>query len=137
MNSLTLVGEVAIARAYDDSGMIRPPVMELNEVLSVQRDDGALLGNGLVQDSFVVDAMPGPSCLVNRQNVVTECTQHFDHRKGEVFVGEEPGHRSGPLVLEDLKVDLGAVGADIRPGVCQVFGAQGGIAAEQLRFADA
>jgi hypothetical protein len=111
--------------------------MELNEVPSVQRDDGALLGYGLVQNSFVVDAIPGPSCLVNRQNVVTECTQHFDHRKWKVFVGEEPGHRSGLLVLEDLKIDLGAVGADIRPGACQVLGAQGGIATEQIRFADA
>jgi hypothetical protein len=58
MNSSSLGCEVAIARAYDDSGVIRPLAMKLNEVLSVKGQDGATLGDSIVQDFCVTDALP-------------------------------------------------------------------------------
>ena len=68
--------------------------------------------------------------------VVAQCSKFFNYREWEVFVGVEPGHASRLLVLTDLIVDLGAVGANKSPCVGEVLGTQGGIAAQQVRLTD-
>jgi hypothetical protein len=67
---------------------------------------------------------------------MTEDSQFLDDRDWEILIREEPGRRSGLLVLADLAVDLIAVAADISPGVREILGAKRGIAPEQFRFAD-
>ncbi len=123
MDSLGLRGKVAIAGTNDDSAMLSPLAMKLNEVLSVECQVGALFGAGVLQDLRITDTRTRLPFLVNRQNVVAQRSQLFNHGEREVFVGEEPGHSSSLCVLADLTIDVLAVGTDVGPGVGQVFGA--------------
>jgi hypothetical protein len=54
---LGLRGEAAIAGANVDASMCRPLAMKLNEVLSVEYQDGAPVGEGVVQDLRIADAL--------------------------------------------------------------------------------
>jgi hypothetical protein len=136
MNPAALRGEIAIAGAGHDAGMYRPLAMELDEVLPVEGQDRTPFGGGMSQDIRIADAPLRHSRFLDRHDVMTEESELFGDGEGEILIREEPGHRSGLLVLADLTVDLIAMTAEISPGVRQIFGAERGIAPEQLRFAD-
>ncbi|MEA2561767.1 MAG: hypothetical protein QOH06_3271 [Acidobacteriota bacterium] len=52
--------------------MVRPFLVQPDEVLPVQRDDGSLLVPGEIKNLFVGESQAGISCFLNRQNVVAE-----------------------------------------------------------------
>ena len=104
--------------------------MELDEVLSVQSQDCASFNDRCVQDDRITDTSARLPRLMNRQDVVTQNAQRFYDGDRKVFVCEEPGHRSGLLVLPDLKVNIRTVGAHVRPSVDQILGSQRGITTE-------
>jgi hypothetical protein len=136
MDTAGLRSEIAIAGAGHDAGMFRSLAMELDEMLPVEGQDRTPFGGGMSQDIRIADAPLRHPRFLDRHDVMTEESEFFDDGEGEILIREEPGHRSGHLVLADLTVDLIAMTADISPGVRQVFGAERGIAPQQLRFAD-
>jgi hypothetical protein len=92
MDPARLGAEVVIAHADDDSRMMRPPSMELNEVLAIEGEDRAPIGDGTVENISVAHALTSLACLMNRQYVVTESTQDFNHRERKILVREQPPH---------------------------------------------
>ena len=76
------------------------------------------------------------SVLEDRKDVVSQPAQFFDNRERNVFVGVQTGHRlARRFILDDLPIDLRTVDIVPGPSVAQVFGPQGRIRAQNLRFA--
>src|SRR5829696_3770154 len=92
MDPAGLSGKVGIVGTDNDPRMVRPFLVEPDEVLSVQRNDGALLVPGEIENLFVGESQAGLARFLNRQNVVAEPAQLLGRGPGEIFVGVEPGH---------------------------------------------
>lgn len=59
------------------------------EVLSVQREDRALVRRRVRENGGVGDGATGVTHLVDRQHIVPGEPQRFDHGQREVLVGEK------------------------------------------------
>src|SRR5689334_20502046 len=90
MDSAGLAGKVGIIGADDDPRMVRPLLMEPDEVLPVQSDDGALLIPGEIEDTLVRESLTGIPRFLDGQNVVAEPAQLLGRGPGEILVGIEP-----------------------------------------------
>ncbi len=53
MNPLCLPDEITVECTDDDAGVFRPTSMQLNEMLAVQCQDGALFAYGKCENLFV------------------------------------------------------------------------------------
>jgi hypothetical protein len=74
IDSVSQSDEIQIDGADEDSRMILSLAVELHEVFSVQRQDGALVNGGGVENILVAGTLPCPASLLNREHVVSERT---------------------------------------------------------------
>jgi hypothetical protein len=88
-----LAGEVAVLGAGDDPGVRRAPVVEVDEVATVDREQGPTAVTRQSQHDRIWDRLLGEAGVEHGEHVVTEPAQFLDDGLGEVLVGEEAGHR--------------------------------------------
>jgi hypothetical protein len=72
MDSATLPQEIRVEGTDDDPGMIWPLLVELEEVLSIQRDNGAPLTPREVEDLSIRHGSPRQAGLLHGQHIVAE-----------------------------------------------------------------
>jgi len=72
MDSVRQSGEIQIEGADDDSRVILSLAVKLHEVPSVQRQDGALVHGGEVEDVLIADTLTRLAGLLNCQHVVSQ-----------------------------------------------------------------
>jgi hypothetical protein len=85
MDPAGLRDEVAIAGTGHDAGVFPSLAMELDEMLPVESEDRPPFLDGMCQDVRIADAAPGHPRFLDRHDVVTEDSQFFDDREGEVL----------------------------------------------------
>ncbi len=83
--------------------------MQSEEVLSVQREQSALLLSGEGEDFLIGNALIGSTCLKRSQNIMPESAQFLDHTAREVLVGVKAGHQASWLAWMAFSISSGCV----------------------------
>jgi len=117
VDALRLSREVGIEGANQDAGVSGRQLVQPDEVPAIERQQHTPLGSREGQDLLVRYRAASVAGLTAGQDIVTKPPQSFRHWQGEVLVGVEVCHPLCRLVLGNLRVDLVAVRALVRPGV--------------------
>src|SRR5688572_21709731 len=72
--------------------MVGPLLVESDEMLPVQSDDGTLLIPGEIEHLLVRESLAGIPRFLDGQDVVAEPAQLLGRGPGEILVRVEPGH---------------------------------------------
>lgn len=92
MYPVCLTREIRVERAHDDAFMLRPLVMQADEMLSVQSKDRARLGARIGKNSLISLGHVSLACFEHSQYIVTQPAQPFHYRQWEVLISLESGH---------------------------------------------
>ncbi len=112
--------------------MCRLQLMQAEEVFAIHRQQSSLFTGREGQDLFVGPSLPGMTSFQDREHVVAEPSQFFNHGKWEVLVGIQPSHASCRFVVLNRPFDFFAMRAMIGPSVDDVFGSQRREASQQF-----
>ena len=132
-----LPNEIRIKGANNDAFVIRVPVMQSDEVLAVQRNHSPVFLAGKSQYFFIgyrLFCFPG---FLNRQHIMPKPAQFLDDRQREGLIRIESSHVLSRFVFTDLLFDVIGMRAVIRPGIRQIFSAEGWETSQEIRLARA
>lgn len=135
MDPLRLPRKVGIERANHDAKVLRCELVEPDEMLSIHGEQDTPFGDGEGEHLFVGNGKVGPARISAGQHIVTKHSEVFGDRIRKVLVRVYSCHKLCRLVLGDLRLDLVAMGAVVRPGVHQILGVQRRIRAQQFCLA--
>ena len=90
--------EIRVHGANDDAAVIRMEAVNVDKVLAVVGDHGALVCTCVAEDFLIGNGFVGFTCVECREHVMAVSTQCYDDRERKVFVSIEPSnHASSPL----------------------------------------
>ena len=86
-------GEIRVETANNDAGVIRGILMQANEVLAIERDQGAAGIAREPQHGLIGDGLPCIASILDCQDVVAQSPKFFGDRDREDLVRVQTGHR--------------------------------------------
>lgn len=117
MNPPGLADEIRIEGADDDAGVLLAPIMQRDEVFTVDRQHDPLIGGRVCQHALVGQLAIRITGFLDRDHVVTQTPELLNDGQREVLVGVESGHDLRGLVLLNLLLYFVPVGAKEGPRI--------------------